>query len=144
MRRDTLVMDQFGMAFSPGLLVLERGQTVRFQNSEDVVHNVQVRWLDRDSTLFNAGTAQGSPFHFTFEETGSYDVYCDIHPGMTAMLLVHDAAMVVTAARDGSFRLEDIPPGSYSVEVWSADPRLRGRRSVVVGVGRTELDLRDR
>jgi plastocyanin len=133
------VMDQFGIAFAPRLLVVRTGQPVEFRNSEDVAHNVRVRDAERDSTLFHEGTVMGDPFEYTFRRTGGYDVSCDIHPGMKAFILVVSAPYAVLADDDGSFAFADIPPGSYTLSVWNIDPQLRSRRPVRIRSGRTEL-----
>lgn len=138
---EPIVMDQVGMAFAPIVLVVPPGQTLEFRNSEGVAHNVQVRRMTTDSTLFNVATEPGASYRHVLEETGGYDVICGIHPGMWASIVVDGARYHAVAQDDGSFTLEGVPPGTYTVRVWSQDAALRSERRVEVRPGRTELAL---
>jgi len=139
--REPVVMDQVGMAFDPLVLVVPPGQTVTFRNSENVAHNVQVRRMANDSVLFNVSTDSGSSYEHVLDEAGGYDVICNIHPGMWASIIVDGAPYHTVARSDGSFVLEDLPPGAYTVRVWSKDASLRSEHRVDVARGRTELAL---
>ncbi|MCI0432499.1 MAG: plastocyanin/azurin family copper-binding protein [Gemmatimonadetes bacterium] len=125
-------MDQFAMAFFPASLYVRTGQTVVFSNSEEVAHNVKVRSVERDSTLFNVGTVTGDPYRHTFDEPGGYQVTCDIHPGMHGFILVADAPYGTIATGDGSFAFRDVPEGAYRLIVWSADSTARTERQITV------------
>ena len=121
------VIDQFGLVFSPTILLVRVGQTVRFTNSESLAHNVNLRHV--------AETA-----HYTFEESGGYDVTCNVHPGMTAFVFASPTPYAVVADLDGEFTLSGVPPGSYTLTVWSTDTALVSERAVEVGEGPTELE----
>ena len=140
---DTIVMDQIYMQFTPGFLLLRPGQSVAFENSEvDAAHNVRVRHLPTDSTIFNVGVAQGFPYVYPFDLVGGYHVTCDIHPGMEAALYVSDAPLVTTAAEDGAFHFDEVAPGSYTVEVWSMSEPSGRTLSVEVTGDAQRLELR--
>ena len=42
------VIDQFGLVFSPNILLVGVGQTVTFTNSESLAHNVNLRHIETD------------------------------------------------------------------------------------------------
>ncbi len=139
---DTVVMDQFAMAFFPGFLVIQPGQTIEFRNSEtDAAHNVRVQYLPTDSMVFNVGSAQGIPYYHTFDQPGGYYVTCDIHPAMDAAFLVTGAPFVTAADSVGAFTFAEVPPGVYVARVWSIEPELRSERTVTLGSGFQHLDL---
>ena len=48
---------------------------------------------------------------WTFQTPGVVRVYCNIHPQMSAVVLVRDNPYFTTAAADGSFTLEGVPAG---------------------------------
>jgi plastocyanin len=135
------IMDQFAIAFSPRLLLVQRGQPVEFRNSEEVPHNVRVRSLATDSVLFSESPEMGRPFVYSFDRTGEYRVSCDIHSGMTAFILVIATPYAAVAEDDGSFVLRDVPPGTYTLSVWHIDQALRAERAVEISPGRTELTI---
>ncbi len=138
---DLAVMDQFGIAFIPALLVVQKGQQVEFRNSEDVAHTVRLVDNATDSTLFNVATSIGDPHQHTFERTGMYAVLCDIHPAMRAVILVVSTAYYVVADDSGVFSLEGVPAGNYKLSVWNADSSLGVERIVQVTRGHTTLRL---
>jgi hypothetical protein len=43
---------------------------------------------------------------------------CDIHPWMTAWVVMSPNPYFVTSAEDGSFSLEGVPAGTYTLEAW--------------------------
>ena len=138
---EAAVLDQVDMSFAPLVLVVPPGQLVEFRNSEDVAHNVQIRHLAADSVLFNEGPERGSPYHHTFDDVGAYDAICDIHPWMLALLLVDPAPYHAVADADGAFERAGVPPGRYTVRVWSRDDALSSEQEIEVTPGRTELAL---
>ena len=138
---DVAIMDQFGIAFLPTLLLVRAGQPLEFRNSEEVPHNVHVVETATGSTLLNVATTMGEPYQHTFDRTGGYAVSCDLHPGMSAFVLVVSAPYATVAGDDGAFLLSDVPAGAYTLTVWSADPERRIERPVQITDGRTELTL---
>lgn len=136
------VIDQFGLVFSPSILLIGMGQSVTFTNSESLAHNVNLRQIKTDAMVLNVDTDPTESVQYTFDESGGYDVRCDVHPGMTAFVFASPTPYTVFANSDGEFTLSGVPPGSYTLTVWSTDEALNSERTVEVGKGRTELDAR--
>lgn len=142
-RGEDAVIDQFGLAFSPQVLVAAAGSPVRFTNSEGAItHNVHIRSIAGDSTVFNGDTGPSEGVDVEFPGPGAYDVLCDMHPGMTAFVYVTDAPHAVAADTDGSFRFGPLEPGEYVARVWTASEGLGPERHVVIEGASAELDLR--
>lgn len=132
LEQDEKTIDQFGLEFSPTAIVLRTGGRVRFTNSESaMVHNVEIRSLAKDSILFTDDAASGETLELVFDEPGAYDVTCDHHPGMTSFIYVTDASYGGPAESDGSFAF-DVPPGRYTLSVWSVEPSLRSDQMVTM------------
>ena len=134
------VIDQFGLVFSPSILLIGMGQSVTFTNSESLAHNVNLRQIETDAIVLNVDTDPTESAQYTFDASGGYDVRCDVHPGMTAFVFASPTPYTVFANLDGEFTLSGVPPGSYTLTVWSTDEALNSERTVEVGEGRTELD----
>jgi plastocyanin len=134
------VIDQFGLVFSPNILLIGMGQSVTFTNSESLAHNVNLRQIETDAMVLNVDTDPTESAQYTFDESGGYDVRCDVHPGMTAFVFASPTPYTVFANLDGEFTLSGVPPGSYTLTVWSTDEALNSERTVEVGEARTELD----
>lgn len=136
------VMDQLGLSFMPNTLVVRPGQTVRFTNSETLAHNVHIEPVGSDSTIFLEDMVPGAATELTLEREGGYDVTCDEHPGMRAFIYVTSAPYAAFADVTGYFQIPDVPPGTYTVSVWSATADLRSQRELAVTGESTVLDLR--
>ena len=132
-------MDQLGLAFSPGLLLVRTGQTVTFTNSETIAHNVHVTFSDNDSSVLLYDTDPGGSVDLLMERDGGYEVTCDLHPGMRAFIYATSAPYADFAENGGDYRVENVPPGSYRLNVWSVDPTLRSERTIEVTGPSTEI-----
>jgi len=51
------------------------------------------------------------------QRTGQYDVMCDIHPGMQALVVATPGPLATIADEQGAFQIADVPAGSYKVAV---------------------------
>jgi plastocyanin len=141
MRVDTakpkVVLDQRNLSFYPRVLVVQAGTTIDFPNHDRVFHDV---FSYRDGTRFELGLYPvGAVKHVPFERAGLSRVFCNIHPGMAAYILVVDTPYFALADGDGRFTLAGVPPGTYTYHAWrSGGVVLNG--STVVGAG-AQLDV---
>lgn len=129
----TLEMDQKGIKFVPFILTVEVGDTVEFLNHDAVDHDV----FSPDNESFHLGhfKVEEQRSH-TFPKPGAYSIRCDIHPGMLAWIFVSESGYAAPVDRKGQFRIEDVPPGTYTLAVWNA--HLPGaERTVTVADGKT-------
>ena len=73
------------------------GATVSWINDDSAAHTVTSGTVDAgitnvfDSSLFMAGDV----FEFTFDEAGTYDYFCMIHPWMTGIVNVNQSAVTL-------------------------------------------------
>jgi plastocyanin len=74
------------MVYAPASVEVTVGTTVRWTNDDSVIHTVTAR----DGSL-NSGIMQtGAEFSLTFDEAGTFDYFCAVHPSMTARVVVTD------------------------------------------------------
>jgi plastocyanin len=116
-------MDQVGQTFGPGLLFVRAGQPVEFRNSDDTLHNVHVTNEETREGAFNVAIPTGNSYTYTIKQDGFYHVGCDIHPAMSAEIVATSAAYAAAADPDGSYAFDDVPPGDYTLTVYSAGKR---------------------
>jgi hypothetical protein len=57
----------------------------------------------------------------TFDEAGVVDVYCEVHDKMRGAIIVTENPFHALVGEDGSFRIDGVPAGEYTVAFWSAD-----------------------
>lgn len=130
-------MDQITLSFSPPVLFVRTGQPTEFRNSDDVLHNVRVREEATRQGLFNVAIITGGTYVHTFERDGFYDVGCDIHPGMSAMIISSSTPYAQMADAAGNFLFEDVRPGAYVVTIYTGSQKIE--RPIEVSGARTEV-----
>ena len=118
------VMDQVSLTFGPELLFVRTGQPAEFRNSDDTLHNVNVKHEETREQAFNVAIPTGSNFEYTFRRDGFYRVGCDIHPAMTASIFAATTPFTMLAGSDGRFAFDDIPPGPWTVTVYTGGKQL--------------------
>lgn len=73
--------------FDSAELTVEPGTTVQWVNEGEAPHDA----TSTDGGPLASGTLQtGETFSFTFEEAGTYEYFCSIHPDMTASVTVSE------------------------------------------------------
>ena len=99
-------------AFAPHVLAIGTGTTVDFPNEDPILHNVfSISGEGFDLGLYKRPKS-GSR---TFEKPGIYTLYCNIHPQMSATLVVRDNPYFAAVAKDIPFSNEGVPAGEYKV-----------------------------
>jgi plastocyanin len=109
-------MIQRNKMFVPHQLAVPVGSTVSFPNGDPIFHNV---FSISPPAPFDLGLYRaGSSKTLVFTEPAYYRVFCNIHPQMTAMILVLPTSWITEADAAGTYRL-DLPPGRYRLTAWS-------------------------
>jgi len=103
-------LTQQNKSFVPRVLAVPAGSTVDFPNLDPIFHNVfsMSRPGSFDLGLYRAGASKSR----VFSEPATYRVFCNIHPQMTAVILVLPTSHIVQMDGGGSYRFE-LPPGRY-------------------------------
>jgi plastocyanin len=111
-----VVLTQKNKTFQPRVLAVPAGSSVDFPNNDGIFHNVFSLSGPQpfDLGLYRAGDTKQR----TFTTPGIYRVFCNIHPQMTAMIVVTPSAFTTVAGPDGRFTLE-LPPGRYKITALS-------------------------
>lgn len=77
-RADDVVVSQKDKAFAPGEITVKKGVVVSFQNDDSVAHNV----FSKEAKFNLKVQPPGDRKTVTFDEPGTYEVRCAIHPKM--------------------------------------------------------------
>ncbi|MEM8709845.1 MAG: hypothetical protein AAGG01_02750, partial [Planctomycetota bacterium] len=116
--REPPQISQRGRRFTPTVLPVTVGSTVRFPNDDSVFHNV---FSLSKAAPFDLGIyKRGESREVRFDATGLVKVYCNIHPDMAANVIVLPNPWFAVCSADGSFVLDDVPSGSYKLRAWTA------------------------
>lgn len=126
-------------AFTPALTVVTKGSTVEFPNQDKIFHNVfSVSRAQRfDLGLYKSGTSKS----VKLRREGVIDVYCNIHPQMVAKIKVVDTGYYAVTGKDGRFRIEGVPAGTYPIIAWQAHGQQYEGSVTVKRGGTATVDL---
>jgi plastocyanin len=132
-------MDQRNEQFVPHVLAITAGTTVDFPNDDRTYHNV---FSLSKSNTFNLGRyAAGKSASKRFLNSGIVRVFCEIHSHMSAYIVVFAHRFFAVTDDDGRYRLDGVPPGTYSVAVWNETQHDEpARKTVTIGEGGGEVD----
>ena len=116
----TVNMDQSGLKFVPTLIVIQQGTIVEFKNSDTVAHNIFWPNISGDKKLgHNLGSASsGQSQKFKFTTPGNIPILCNIHPEMSANIVVSPSPYFAQTDATGAFSINDVPEGTYKATVW--------------------------
>ena len=111
-----VVLGQKNKTFQPRVVAVPVGSTVEFPNNDQIFHNVFSLSLPQpfDLGLYRAGESKSR----TFTQPGVYRVFCNIHPQMSAIIVVAPTPYVAVVPPDGRFSLE-LPAGRYRLTALS-------------------------
>jgi plastocyanin len=114
------VIDQSHLVFSPALLVIQKGTTVTFTNSDTAAHNIFWPSVSGNKKLaHNLGTfPKGESRSFKFDNPGNVPVLCNVHQEMSATIVVSPSPYFASTDASGTFSIADVPDGQYKVTVW--------------------------
>jgi plastocyanin len=113
-----VVVDQVDCMYRPRVQVAMVGQKVVAKNTDPILHNVHT-YLG-PATLFNKGMPDSSakPITHTADKDGVIRWKCDVHGWMRAFIGVNKNPYQAVTGEDGSFKIDGIPPGTYTLEAW--------------------------
>ncbi|HET7698799.1 MAG TPA: carboxypeptidase regulatory-like domain-containing protein [Vicinamibacterales bacterium] len=125
-------LNQRDERFVPHVLAVAAGTWVDFPNTDMTYHNVFSLSKGHE---FNLGRyASGRSRAWRFDRPGIVRVFCEIHSHMSAFILVFAHRYFAVTDDDGRYRIEGVPPGTYTLAVWnetlSGEPP---RRQVAIG-----------
>ena len=113
-------MDQKNTIFVPHVLVVLKGTSVDFPNSDSVRHNVFTP--PSAPNQFNLGTYDpGTVKTIVFDKPGANSLLCNVHSEMSAFVVVTETPYFAMTVKDkkGYYKLENVPAGTYRLTAWN-------------------------
>jgi len=103
-------------SFTPHVAVVAVGGSVEFPNDDPLFHNAfSVSGENHFDLELYKRPKSGS---WTPVAPGIVRVFCNIHPQMSAIVVVRDNPFFAKANADGSFVIEGVPAGKYALKAW--------------------------
>jgi len=131
-------VEQKRATFEPHVLPVLRGSVVEFANADPYFHNVFS--LSRPASFDLGRFPKTTTRSVRFDSPGVVKVFCHIHADMSAVIVVLDNPFFTSPDRDGRFRIDGIPPGTYTVTAWHERARPI-RRTLTITSGQ-DLEAR--
>jgi plastocyanin len=119
-------MDQKNRQFTPHVLVVPTGSKVSFANNDTVQHQV---YSPTATHQFELKLYRGTRPPQEFGTAGIVTVSCNIHDNMRAYVFVVDAQYFGRTDAGGMWKLTDVQPGTYTVQIWH--PRARNMKPLI-------------
>ncbi|GEM_PF-336861 len=134
-------LNQHGCAYHPRVLGMQTNQKLQIVNSDSTLHNVHA--FSKKSPEFNLGMPlQGMKVEKTFSNPEvMVKMKCDVHPWMTGYIGVLNHPFFAVTGDDGSFKIDNVPPGDYVVEAWHETYGTKTQNVTVTDAG-TQSDFK--
>ena len=109
-------MAQKKKLFVPSVLAVPVGSAVSFPNFDPIFHNAFSNFAGQifDVGLYPPGADRKVPFR----RAGIVRVFCNIHPTMSAVIVVLNSMYMAVSNADGSFRIDGVKEGEYRLHVF--------------------------
>lgn len=105
-----------GKTLIPHILAIPAGSTVLFPNEDPISHNLFS--LSNPNTFDLGLYRRGAGKSETFEVPGVINVYCNVHPTMSAVIHVMTTPYYGFTDASGRYSF-DVPAGRYRVVAWN-------------------------
>ena len=118
--KEPVVLDQLKCQYHPHVAVIQIGQELVIKSSDNTNHNVHMTGPAVPGGELNQSMVRPSalpPITFKRPEV-ALRVYCDVHNWMTAWLAILPHPFHAVTAEDGTFAIENVPPGKYRLAAW--------------------------
>jgi plastocyanin len=112
-----VTLDQNGCEYHPHVLAFQAGSTVEILNPDGILHNIH-SYSKVNSPFNQAQPKFKKTLDVKIDKPEAIEVKCDVHGWMHGWLVATESPYFAVTDNSGSFKLSDVPPGSYTVEVW--------------------------
>ncbi|HVY40930.1 MAG TPA: carboxypeptidase regulatory-like domain-containing protein [Polyangia bacterium] len=138
--RKTFEIKQEGRQFHPRVAVVQTGTNLVFPNMDAIYHNV---FSNSPRNTFDLGTYQAGdkPRSVVVTGPGVVDIFCNLHQKMSAKVLVVPSVLYAKVHPDGTFRIDNVPPGVRRVVAWSPEAKPETQRVAVEGPTQVSFTL---
>lgn len=149
---DFVELDNSGCAFTPHVVLVRGGQTLKLKNTDATNHNVKAK-LGSEAFNFMVPAKGEQTVVLDKSQRVPCAIGCSIHPFMQGWILVRDNPYMAVSGKDGKLAIKNLPAGTYEFQFWhertgylkeievgQAKTDRRGRVKLTIPAG-GELDL---
>jgi plastocyanin len=116
--KEPVVLDQKGCMYDPHVVTVMVGQELKAKNSDGFLHNVHGLAKDNGEFNFPQQTKDQENTINATKAVETYKVKCDVHPWMSAWVVVVDNPYSAVTGDDGTFTIKGLKDGKYTLVAW--------------------------
>jgi plastocyanin len=118
-------VNQVDCMYSPRIQGVVSGQDIEIKNSDGTLHNVHTykgaeSWFNSAQPKDSAVINKDAP-----DDAKVIKFACDVHPWMRGFVIVSSHPFFAVSKDDGSYSIEKVPAGEYTLEAWHAHYGLK-------------------
>ena len=110
-------VDQRGCVFRPHVQVIRAQVPITFINSDRILHNMHT-FSEKNRPVNKAQPKFKKRMRHTFKVPEIVSIKCDAHGWMSAWVVVAEHPYYAVTDDSGSFVIENVPPGTYTLDFW--------------------------
>jgi plastocyanin len=109
-------VDQHGCKFVPHVVAMTPGE-LELKNSDDILHNIHT-YSTANPSINKAQPKFKKVMTEKFEKPEFIKLTCDVHSWMLGWVAVMPNPFFGVTDGSGNAKIENVPPGKYTVEAW--------------------------
>jgi plastocyanin len=111
-----VTVDQHGCKFVPHVTAMTPGE-LELKNSDDILHNIHT-YSTANASINKAQPKFKKVMTEKFEKPEFIKLTCDVHSWMLGWVAVMPNPFFGVTDGSGNAKIENVPPGKYTVEAW--------------------------
>jgi plastocyanin len=130
------IIDQKGCMYEPHVIALRANQELDVLNNDTTTHNLHP--VPSNNREWNKAQPPGTKVEVTFpREEIAIPMKCNVHPWMRGYIAVFKHPYFSVTGKGGNFELDNLPPGSYTIEAWHEKLGTSSQK-ITIGAGGTK------
>jgi plastocyanin len=139
---EAAVVENKDCHYVPHVCGVQVNQSINFVNNDPTLHNFHA--YPKNSKPFNMGL----PFQ-NMKQVKKFEgaevmvpLKCDVHPWMLGYIGVLNHPYFAVTGEDGNFELKNVPPGTYTIEVWQEKLGVRSQEITIEPQTTKEIEFK--
>ncbi|MBI5327049.1 MAG: hypothetical protein HZB80_01985 [Deltaproteobacteria bacterium] len=118
-------LDQKKCLFAPHVITVVKGTELAIINSDPVLHNINIE-VEGIQRLNKGQPKQNQVVVGKLRHVGQGNITCDSHTHMRGYVHIFEHPYKAVSDDTGSFVIDNIPPGKYTLKVWHESWKVTG------------------
>jgi plastocyanin len=133
-------LDQRSCKFHPHVQIIPAGGTLEVLNNDGILHNIHT-YPKHNPPVNQAQPKFKKVMPIKFEQPDTVRLSCDVHTWMNGWLVVAPHAWYTLSKPDGTFKMENVAPGNYTLSYWQETLGMQTAQVTVPATGDVKADI---